>query len=1620
MSRVLVTPIDDICDELRRRVPADEADLIETFARLFFAAAAPEFFRDRATGTLASLALAAFRHLQGSRPDRADVLVTAPETDAEPWSAPVTVIRTNVTERPFIVTTIREYLYARDIDVERFLHPVLQVVRDAQGHVTDLGPASAGAPLESVVHCEVPALGGAEELEEVSAGIRSNLEDAIAATDDFAPMVKELTDTIGSLEAVAGRLPDRESEIDEVDDFLRWLRPNFVFLGYDAWGQVEAPDGALKPATEPGLGLARPAIRDRFEAPLLPPVPAAPAEPEAPRWPPRLLTVTQTDVESSVHRRVRMHCITVRTLEAGGRVIGERRFLGLFRSRAYAEEAEQIPILRHKLRMVVEQAGWREGAHDQREAVKIFNSMPKEELFLATAVEIRQEIEAILAQYYTHDVKATLRPDASGRAVSIMVIMPRDRYSGKVRRALQAELVRELDGTLLNYNLVMGGGEQARLHFQVAAAEDRLAALSPEQVENVVHELIQTWTDQLERRLARLLPPEEARRSAGRWGAAFSPEYQAANTPDEAIADLTAIEDMEVGDRTVDLRLSNRRAGQDEEEEGFTRLNVYVRGERLVLSDFMPILENVGLRVLSMSPFEATDDEGGARIYTFSVQDEARRPLDLEPRGTLLADAILAVAAGDATNDPLNGLVLSAGLHWREIDVLRAYCEYAFQLKLVPARQLLPRALREYPESARMFLRIFTERFDPAGAAATDEGNARAAAARAEFIATLEHVGSLMDDRALRRLLALLDATVRTNYFVHGGRFATKRAGGAPYISLKILSELLQPLVPTRLRAEVWVQSARMAGIHMRGGKIARGGLRHSDRPDDLRTEVHGLVRTQSVKNAVIVPAGSKGGFVTRRRPQDPKELAAEVEAQYRTFISGLLDVTDNLADNRIVRPPELVVHDEPDPYLVVAADKGTATFSDVANSVAAEYGFWLDDAFASGGSNGYDHKGVGITARGAWECVRRHFRELGRDTQTEPLTVIGIGDMSGDVFGNGMLLSREIRLIAAFDHRHIFVDPAPDAAASYGERERLFRMGRSSWADYDRSLLSEGGFIVPRGIKEITLSAEAAAALGVAEGGERMDGETLIRTILSAPVDLLWNGGIGTYVKAPAERHADAGDSANDAVRIDATELRCKVLGEGGNLGLTQQARVCFALEGGLCYTDAIDNSGGVEMSDREVNLKILLNGAVNDGVLDREGRNTLLHELTDAVTEKVLHDNRSQSLAVSLDVLRAADGFEDFHGLMLSFEQRSVMGRAAEALPSLEVLVDRRAHGRSLTKPELSVLLAYAKLTLKQSLLGGAVPDDPAMERYLRTYFPERAVEVAGPLPLAGHRLRREIIATQLANDMIDLMGVSFIHRVTRDTGRSESAVARAWFIAASLAGAAELRQRLAGIEGDLPSAVIYRWLLGLARVLERTTRWILANVADDAPIDDVIGQHLDGITRLRRDFHDIVTGPERALYESLASEASELTRREDLAASLITLRFLDQLLGILKVARETDADPTRVGRAYYLMAELLALPDLRQAVTDAAGASRWDHRAAQALIEDIARVHRLLTAQVVAADDASADIEDLVSDLAARRGAALQAYRDILADLSLEERPSLAALIIAARELEVLAEG
>jgi glutamate dehydrogenase len=1618
----LTDVIETVADLVAERVAAAEREPARQFVRLFFANARADLIRNRDPAALTLMALGAFRFLQEGQGGPVAVQVLNTEPAAGAVHVPATIIRTHVTDRPFVVDTIREYLSSRELGVEFFVYPVLRVERDADRRIVAVRPAAEGEPRESLTHCEVPYVADAEQRAGIATAIRTSLEDVVRATDDFAGMVEAARDTIGYLADCATRLADRAGDVGEAQQFLHWLIDGgFVFLGYRSYSMVEHA-GRRAVVVDPGSGLG--ILRDEQGSAFARPVPLDTLpqglRDRIERGP--LLITSKTNAQATVHRRARMDYIGVKTLDDAGRVTGERRFIGLFTSKAYTEDAERIPILREKLRTILTKAGAIRGTHDYKEIITIFNSMPKEELFLASAEEIGAEIRTVLHLYHTHEVKVTLRPDPLGRGVSVLTILPKKEYSGTVRKAIEDTLLDRLGGSVLNHHLVFGGGEQARLYFYLDTTPDRITAVDAGELEQRVRMLLRTWAERVRAELERDLPTDQARRLAQLYAREFSAEYQAATPPAVAREDIRQLESMADAATRVSVRLfATAPPDARSAAEVYSHLRLYLIDERLVLSDFMPILANAGLRVLFVRPFELAGVAAPrSTIYVFAVQDPAGRPIDVERQGELLADALLAVRAGDAVNDELNRLVLNADLPWRAVDLLRACSEYAFQIGAVPSRRSLTSALTTHAESAALLFRLLSVSFDPGLGLEHPERAAAAAKVRDEFLTSLANVTSLADDRALRQLLCLIDAAVRTNFYRHGGVRPSFRSGGVPYISLKFSSVEMQSIARSRLLYEVWVHSSRMAGVHLRTARVARGGIRLSDRPDDFRTEVLGLVRTQAVKNAVIVPGGSKGGFISTRSDADPGARAEEVTEQYRTLMRGLLDLTDNLIDGEVRSPAGVVARDDPDPYLVVAADKGTAHLSDVANGVAAEYDFWLADAFASGGSQGYDHKELAITAKGAWECVRRHFREFGIDTQSEPFTVVGIGDMSGDVFGNGMLLSRQIRLIAAFDHRHIFVDPDPDPAASFRERERLFHAGRTSWNDYDPALLSEGGFIVPRGAKSVALSPQARQALGLPETVVALDGESLIRAVLCAPVDLLWNGGIGTYVKASEESHRDAGDPANDAVRVDARGLRVRVIGEGGNLGLTQAARIAYALAGGRLNTDAIDNAAGVDLSDHEVNLKILLNPVVTAGELGVDERNELIRSLAPEVVELTLREIRAQSLAISMDEQRGKETAEPFHSLMQQLEREGLLDRAEERLPSLEVLHERRVRGEALTRPELALILAYSKLWLKQQLLASALPDDGAAEEYLASYFPQSARRPAGQAALREHRLRREIVATQLVNELVDLMGAAFINRMMNETGAASHEIVRAWLIASQLCGLRELRASLARIEEDVPASDYYRWLRDLERVLERTARWVLANVSIRASMSVVVAEYADGVQQLRSLLHEFLPGEERNNLDAQAREMRQATDRVDLVDRLGTVRYLDQLLEILRVARESDVDALRAAHAHFLVSELLGIPWLRQALSHAVK-SRWDQRFAHDLIADLARAQRALTAAVLSRSDATIPVENLVEAMHQRLLAGFSDYRSLLQEIrDGSADPDLAALAVVVGRLRGLHPG
>lgn len=1589
-------PLGPVFEQIESRAEGDRADLLKSLGLLLLSRAPADFFRDHDDAGLVELVESVFDLLESTRPDEIAVRVTPRSEPAH--AATVEVL---ISDRPFVVDTLRQYLTSREFEIRHILHPVIVVDRAEDGSIRSIREWTAPGPRFALAHCEFEGHVDRELARSMEGEIRTCMEEVRLATDDFPAMLEELNEIASSLRELGWNLPDRAVEIEEAIEFLHWLRDGgFIFLGYRGYDVMDLPDRRRGVAVERGSGLG--ILRREETSSLWEPKPMdeLPAEVQARAIFGPLLIVTKANSEARVHRRARMDYIGIKKLNEAGEVVGEHRFLGLFTWQAYTQSADDIPILRRKLSRILEAENVPEGSHDYKAIVAIFDSMPKEELFLISVEELRRQIATIMSAEDTGEVRLVLTPDILGRGTNVTVILPKRNYSDEIRSRLRNELTARLGGSLLNDYLALGEGDIAHLHFYLSASPDRMEDVDIPELEARIARMVRTWKQRLRGALEERHRAEQAHRLAETYLEAFSPEYEARVDVDTAVEDIDRLELLERGG-LMQVAVAPHRAGDLEASV----LRLFVRRGSMILADVMPTLEHLGLRVLEADTVDVPISGGGAAtIHNFVVQGPDRAPLDIDRARTVVSDTLLAVRAGLTDDDPLNALVVMAGMQWPQVSVLRAYAGYAFQIEAVSSRRAVLDALTEHSGPARLLFDFFRARFDP-----DLEGDREAAVreARSRFLDSLQEVASISDDQTFRRLFNLIEATVRTNYYQTRARQRT-----VPSLSLKFECDVIQHLPRPRPAIETYVRGSRTEGSHLRYGPVARGGVRWSLRPDDFRTEVLGLVKTQQIKNAVIVPVGAKGAFVARRLPADRAEQQAAALDSYQDFIRGLLDVTDNIVEGRVTAPPETVVYDDQDPYLVVAADRGTASFSDAANAIAAEYDFWLGDAFASGGSYGYDHKREGITARGVWECARRHFREIGVDIVREPVTVIGIGDMSGDVFGNGMLLSRTLRLLAAFDHRSIFIDPDPDPDRSYEARQRLFETPGSSWADYDRSALSPGGGVYPRGAKEIRLSDRARELLGVTE--ETVNGQALIRAILGAPADLLWSGGVGTYVKASSETHADVGDSGNDPVRVDARDLQVKVVGEGGNLGLTQLARVEFALNGGRVNMDAIDNSAGVDMSDHEVNLKILLGGMIERGDLTLEGRNELLEGMTDDVSRSVLADNRSQSRALSLEQQRAGERLIEFRDSLHYLERYTGLDRALEFLPSWEALQERVEDGKGLTRPELGVLHAYSKMHLKREIVRSTLPDDPALTRLLRDYFPSRVSEQLSDEELRSHWLCREIIATELTNRIVDLMGTTFIPRAYRDTGSTPAAAARGWFVAAQIANARGCLDLLAENESSFPATQEYQWLLMLEGVLDRTVRWAVENLPEDAAIGGVIEAFQEPVAELCEMLPSIIRGSQRTVFLESLEELRAAGTSESAGQKLAALRFLEELMEITRISREIGASVGEVGRVYFALAEEVDFAWLLDLLEMAPGEDPWEQRVAQGLMQDLGEARRNLTLAVMAMGDGKLATRQRLERFRDLYGEHLRAMRGMLEELLDAEHINLAALTVATREM------
>ena len=1572
--------------------------LAQQFLRAYYRGVAEE---DLVARSPQYLAAAALHHLAFGRVrsrNRPLVSVFSPQGEAEGFSSPHTLAMIVAEDMPFLVDSLGIVFSRAGIGVHLIVHPVLAAAREPSGRLRAVSPASGTHERgwESWQLFEIDRQLEPARLEQLTRALDTTLLDVRAAVADWEAM-RALALRVGATldsETAVPRPARREAQA-----LLAWMADNhFTFLGYRHYRLQRARGrAALVPDTPSGMGI----LRARRGVPAPRPTPLS-AQARTRAYERTLLIITKANTVASVHRATYLDYVGVKTFNQRGQVTGEHRFLGLWTSSVYQLSPREIPVLRHKIEEVVERFGLAPDSHDAKAVVHVLETYPRDELFQASVGELVHIVRGVVNLYERDQVRLFLRRDVFRRFYSCLVYVPRDRYDTAVRARIEAILRESLHGRQVESQVQLSESTLARLHVVVRtdpAARDRPDAA---RIERAITVATTTWSDRLLVELEKQMDEASALAAARRWSDVFPPAYRADVDPAAAVADIQALE--ELGPQSDALHVSLHLPRQQQVRR--IHLKIVKLGDPVPISDVLPMMENFGLRVIAERPYQLDwRERGPAWVQDFELEHRDGARIDIAKIEQDFRAAFVAVWRGEIDNDGFNRLLLAADLTAREIVVLRAYCRYLLQTGFAFSQAYIERVLAANPTIARDLFRLFALRFDPRLKPRTSE--ARAERLAAAIRASLEEVRSLDEDRILRGYLGVIRATLRTNYY-------QTDAAGAPkaYLCIKLDPQRLPDLPLPRPRFEVWVYSPRVEAVHLRMGEVARGGIRWSDRREDFRTEVLGLMKAQNVKNTVIVPVGAKGGFVVKRPPAAAAEQPREVIACYQTFMRGLLDITDNIVDGRIVPPPRVVRRDGDDPYLVVAADKGTASFSDIANALSLEYGFWLGDAFASGGSAGYDHKKMGITARGGWECVKRHFRELGVDIQRQDFTVAGIGDMSGDVFGNAMLLSEHIRLQAAFDHRHVFLDPDPDRKASLAERRRLFALPRSSWEDYDRRRISRGGGVFPRSAKSVTLSGEAQRLLSI---GPVATPQEIIRGILKMPVDLIWNGGIGTYVKASGESNFEVGDRANDAVRINGTELWAKVVGEGGNLGLSQRGRIEYALNGGRLNTDFIDNSAGVNTSDVEVNIKILLNPQVAAGHLRFTERNRLLVRMTSEVAQLVLRNNYLQSQALSVLKLHAGERLPEYERLIRSLERSGELNRAVEFLPDDESLAERRRAGTGLSRPELAVVLSYGKIWLTRHLLESDVPEDAYLSRELERYFPPE-LRARFARAIARHRLRREIIVTAIANSLVNRMGPAFVVRTQEDTGADPARIARAYTAAREIFDMRSLWGKIEALDNRVPARLQYAMMFETARLLRHMTLWLLQQ-RRDLKIDAAVRELGAGVRQLAAHIAGTLTGAPRVQYEQLRTEHIAEGVPAELAGRVASLPALNAALDIVELAGRR-ARISFAAQVYFEGGARLGLDWLREQVEQLPVSGSWQAVARTELRYGVYAVQRRIAQDMLAAGSRGSAAA-CVSAWLAGAGKALVHWQTMLTEMRAAGNADFATLSVGLESVRKLVD-
>ncbi|CAM3968442.1 NAD-glutamate dehydrogenase [Ectopseudomonas alcaliphila] len=1593
---------------LAQHVSEQALPQVALFAEQFFGIIALEELTQRRLSDLVGCTLSAWRMLEQFDHAKPQVRTFNPDYEKHGWQSTHTAVEILHGDTPFLVDSVRMELNRHGYSIHTLQNSVFSVRRDKNGQLLEIlprGTQGEGVLQEALMFLEIDRCSSSAELKTLEKAIHEIFSDVRMSVADFQPMKAKARELLAWLDRA--KLKVDKAELDEIKVYLNWLLDNhFTFLGYEEFTVAPTADGGRMVYDEKSLlGLSK-RLRTGLTAEELH------IEPESVAYlhEPQLLSFAKAAVPSRVHRPAYPDFVSIRELDAKGNVVKECRFMGLYTTSVYAESVWNIPYIRRKVDVIKQRSGFDSSAHLGKELAQVLEVLPRDDLFQTPVDDLFNTALAIVQIQERNKIRVFLRRDPYGRFCYCLAYVPRDVYSTETRVKIQQVLMERLQATDCEFWTFFSESVLARVQFILRVDPKNKTQIDPVRLEKEVIQACRSWKDDYASLMVESLGEAQGTSVLAEFPDGFPAGYRERFAPHSAVVDMQHLLSLS-NDKPLVMSFYQplAQAGQQ------LHCKLYHADTPLPLSDVLPILENLGLRVLGEFPYKLRRNDGREFwIHDFAFTYAEGLDVDIQQLNDTLQDAFIHIVGGDAENDAFNRLVLTAAMPWREVALLRAYARYLKQIRLGFDLSYIAATLINHADIAKELVRLFRTRFYLARKLTAEDLEDKQQKLEQAILAALDNVAVLNEDRILRRYLDLIKATLRTNFFQTDASGAVKS-----YFSFKLSPRLIPDIPRPVPKFEIFVYSPRVEGVHLRFGDVARGGLRWSDREEDFRTEVLGLVKAQQVKNAVIVPMGAKGGFVPRRMPVGGSrdEVLAEGIACYRIFISGLLDITDNLKEGEVVPPVNVVRHDADDPYLVVAADKGTATFSDIANGIAAEYDFWLGDAFASGGSAGYDHKGMGITAKGGWVSVQRHFRERGIDVQKDDVTVIGIGDMAGDVFGNGLLLSESLQLVAAFNHMHIFIDPNPDAAKSFVERKRLFELPRSSWADYDTKLISDGGGIFLRSAKSIAITPQMKARFDIA--ADKLAPTELLNALLKAPVDLLWNGGIGTYVKSSKESHGDVGDKANDALRVDGRELRAKVVGEGGNLGMTQLGRVEFGLHGGASNTDFIDNAGGVDCSDHEVNIKILLGEIVSGGDMTEKQRNKLLAEMTDDVSELVLGNNYKQTQALSLAERRAREHVGEYKRLMNALESAGKLDRALEFLPSDEELNERATNGQGLTRPELSVLISYSKIDLKESLLKSLVPDDEYLAREMETAFPAILTEKFGDA-MRRHRLKREIVSTQIANDLVNHMGITFVQRLKESTGMSAANVAGAYVIVRDLFRLPHWWSQIEALDYKVSADLQLQLMDELMRLGRRATRWFLRSRRNELDAARDVAHFAPRIEALVGRLDELLEGPAREQWLARYQSFVEAGTPEELARVVAGTSHLYTLLPIIEAADVTGKDTSEVATAYFAVGGALELSWYLQQITNLPVENNWQSLAREAFRDDLDWQQRAITVSVLQMADGPQEIEARVALWLDQHQRLVDRWKAMLAELRSATGTDYAMYAVANRELMDLAQS